>query len=122
MIDKEKAQRMRSGGATFQRIADEFRVSRQRIHQILSGYESYSLGRKKIKIEVLTHYGKGRLACMNCGFSDVRALSLDHIYNNGAEERGKLGKQGTGFYYWLKKRGYPNGYQTLCMNCQWLKK
>ena len=28
----------------------------------------------------------------------------------------------TGFYLWLKRNNFPEGFQTLCMNCQWLKK
>jgi len=31
-------------------------------------------------------------------------------------------KRGSRFYYWLRRQGYPEGYQTLCMNCQWIKR
>lgn len=78
----------------------------------------------KIKVEVLSHYGNGGLACVSCGFSDIRALTLDHINNNGAEERraNKVVKSGgTWLYQWLRRQGYPGGYQTLCMNCQFIK-
>lgn len=76
------------------------------------------------KIEVLTYYGKGKLACIRCGYSDLRALSIDHIKDNGAEERrkDKTASTGTWFYSRLRRRGYPQGYQTLCMNCQFIKK
>jgi hypothetical protein len=44
---------------------------------------------------------------------------------SGADERKNLPKYkrtGVAFYRHLKKIGYPNGYQTLCMNCQWVKR
>lgn len=77
---------------------------------------------KEIKIEVLTHYGKGELACVKCGYSDTKALSLDHIDNTGAKERKQCRTTGWQFYLKLKNNGYPKGYQTLCMNCQWVKR
>ena len=78
-----------------------------------------SLSRKKM---VLTHYGNVKCACIRCGFDDIRALSIDHINNNGAEERRENKNVGNKFYYWLIKQSLPHGYQTLCMNCQWIKK
>jgi len=81
--------------------------------------------RKKwaLKEEVLTHYGNGRCACVLCRFDDIRALSIDHIAGNGTKERVQLkNKGGVTFYRWLRKRGYPEGYQTLCMNCQFIKR
>ena len=76
-----------------------------------------------LKAEVLTHYGNGKLACVSCGFADIRALSIDHINNDGAKHRREdklIG--GRGIYRWLKEQGYPEGFQTLCMNCQWIKR
>lgn len=32
--------------------------------------------------------------CALCGFSDIRALTLDHLLNNGAKERKELGERG----------------------------
>lgn len=68
--------------------------------------------------EVLTHYGGGKLACVICGESHLACLSIDHVNNNGAAERRSVGYGGLGFYSLLKSRGFPDGYQTLCMNCQ----
>lgn len=74
--------------------------------------------RETVKAEVLAHYGGGVLACVACGYSDLRALSIDHIDGRDREEKEQ------GFWLWLKlrKANYPSGYQTLCMNCQWIKK
>jgi len=79
--------------------------------------------------EVFTHYGNGKCACVRCGFDDIRALSIDHINGGGNEHRRELqaarpshrGMGGTDFYRWLKQHDYPEGYQTLCMNCQFIK-
>ena len=74
-----------------------------------------------VKKEVLAYYGNGICACTKCGYLDVRALTLDHVNNDGAEQR-KLGQRtGIALYYNLRKKGYPRGYQTLCMNCQIIK-
>lgn len=75
----------------------------------------------KIKIDVLTHYGNGECKCVRCGFDDIRALSIDHINGNGTKERRRTGRGGKRFYRWLKNQGYLEGYQTLCMNCQFIK-
>lgn len=77
---------------------------------------------KATKIEVLTHYGNGKLACVKCGFDDIRALSIDHINGEGKAHRILIRKGGIRFYRWLKRQGYPKEYQTLCMNCQWIKR
>ena len=76
-----------------------------------------------LKQEVLGHYGNGKLACVNCGFDDIRALSIDHINGGGRKHiRGLYGRGGAHFYRLLRRNGYPEGYQTLCMNCQWVKR
>lgn len=82
--------------------------------------------RTNIKVEVLTHYGNGKCACVICNEERIGCLSLDHINDNRSEETLRLGKPkywgGSTLYSWLRKRNYPEGYQTLCMNCQWLKR
>ena len=76
----------------------------------------------KIRLEVLIHYSNGVLKCKHCETEDVRVLTIDHINNNGAEHRKELGSSGTQFYSWLRKNGYPEGYQVLCFNCNWIKR
>lgn len=79
--------------------------------------------RLKAKMEALTHYGNGKCACVQCGENRLACLSLDHINGGGAEERRQnSAKIGTNFYGWLRHRNYPTGYQTLCMNCQYIKR
>ena len=80
--------------------------------------EKERIKRLNLKQAVLTHYGNEKCACVKCGFEDIRALSIDHIKNDGAKHR----KSGVlQIYNWLIKNDYPDGFQTLCMNCQWIK-
>ncbi|MFE1396776.1 hypothetical protein ACFW53_02415 [Nocardiopsis dassonvillei] len=44
-------------------------------------------------------------------------LTIDHVDNNGAEHRREIGGGGEKLYRWLKREGYPPGYQVLCFNC-----
>ena len=74
----------------------------------------------ELKTEVLTHYGNGKLVCVKCGFDDIRALSIDHLEGGGYQQRKSTKMGGNKFYRWLKKNEYPTGFQTLCMNCQFL--
>lgn len=74
----------------------------------------------KIKLEVFDHYSKSR-SCNICGFININALVVDHINGGGKKEKRILNKAGNAFYYWLKKQGYPNGYQILCANCNMIK-
>jgi hypothetical protein len=68
--------------------------------------------------QVFNAYGGYKCNC--CGETERMFLSIDHVNNDGAEERksGKYRGSGTGFYVWLRKSNFPSGYQVLCMNCQ----
>lgn len=85
--------------------------------------EKHTLQRLELKTEVFKYYSP-QLKC-TCGYDDIRALSIDHINNDGAKHRKELFKTkrggGTSFYRWLKNNHYPEGFQVLCMNCQFIK-
>ena len=72
----------------------------------------------RTKDAVYAAYGGYICAC--CGETQPMFLSIDHVENNGAAERrsGAYKGGGSAFYGWLKKQGFPPGYQVLCMNCQ----
>lgn len=77
--------------------------------------------RLSLKVAIFTHYGKGKCACVKCGESRLACLSIDHC--NGRKAAGDdRTLTGENIYYWLRKQDYPEGYQTLCMNCQWVKR
>lgn len=67
---------------------------------------------------VISHYSKGLMACNCCGESILEFLTVDHIDNNGAEHRAKIGKTNA-FYVHLIKNNFPEDYnlQVLCFNC-----
>jgi hypothetical protein len=81
-----------------------------------------AVSNQKVRVDVLTHYGNGQCVCVKCGYDDMRALTIDHINGNGKEERKKTRNKGVNFYGWLQRNCYPEGYQTLCANCQLRKK
>jgi hypothetical protein len=65
--------------------------------------------RDKLKHKALAHYSpEGIVKCARCGFADIRSLSL------------RPGGGGWNLYERLKKAGWPEGYQVLCMNCQFI--
>lgn len=63
--------------------------------------------------------------CNHCGFSDARALQIDHIKGNGASER-KIKKLITDrlckHILTLEKQEVIENYQVLCANCNWIKR
>jgi hypothetical protein len=71
---------------------------------------------------IISHYSNGTMKCAKCGFSDIRTLSIDHINGGGRKHAQELKKAGTIFYRWLIKNNFPEGYQVLCMNCNYIKK
>jgi hypothetical protein len=61
--------------------------------------------------------------CVRCGFSDERALQIDHVNDNGYGERKKYRASRNFYLHVLKKlKEGSKDYQTLCANCNWIKK
>ena len=75
-----------------------------------------------IKEQVVRHYGGGKAACVECNELRLVCLSIDHVNGGGKQHKLKIGQKGYGFYLWLRRHNYPEGYQTLCMNCQFIKR
>jgi len=71
----------------------------------------------KLKREVLQFYGNNKLACLCCGENTYEFLTIDHINNNGSQERKLVRRTGHNIYRYLRKNNFPIGYQTLCFNC-----
>lgn len=76
----------------------------------------------RIKLDVLSYYSLSTSPqCTSCGVADIDILCLDHINDDGADQRRQLKLVGAQFFWWLKRNNYPAGYQVLCANCN-LKK
>jgi 5-methylcytosine-specific restriction endonuclease McrA len=73
--------------------------------------------KKLLRDKLLEMYGR---KCAICGFDDRRALTLDHINQNGNSERKELGERGV--YRRALKEYNPDEYRTLCMNCQFIER
>lgn len=71
----------------------------------------------KLRKKVLEKYG-GK--CIRCGFSDNRALQIDHIHGNGRREVEELHSR----WKFLRKVlvDTKGNYQLLCANCNVIKK
>lgn len=76
--------------------------------------------RQKLKLEIFSVYSKGEPKCNECGYNDIRALCVDHIAGRGSEHYKKIGGVGK-LYSWIRKNNFPEGFQILCMNCNFIK-
>lgn len=68
----------------------------------------------KRRQKMLDEYGN---KCARCGFSDVRALQIDHVKggNGWKEKRASLG-------YFKRVMKHDGEFQLLCANCNWIKR
>ena len=62
--------------------------------------------------EVYGAYGGYKCNC--CNETEQMFLSIDHVNNDGAEHRKKIGKR---LYRWIKRYKYPKTFRLLCYNC-----
>ena len=84
--------------------------------------EYYNNYYSNVRLKVLIHYGGNppKCACSGCNESHVEFLTIDHINGGGRKHRRKVGS-GHNFFLWLIRNNFPEGYQVLCMNCNWAK-
>lgn len=73
---------------------------------------------QNLRYTAIRHYSH-TMSCAKCGEKDLRCLSIDHINGGGNKH---LKEIGVPIAQWLRKNNYPNGFQVLCMNCQWRKR
>jgi len=59
--------------------------------------------------------------CVKCGFSDYRALQIDHIWGGGTKERKEV-KNNNKIIYFKKVIENKSKYQLLCANCNCIKR
>jgi hypothetical protein len=81
----------------------------------------YKLARAgRLKMAALVAYGGPKCTC--CGETLFEGLCIDHVNGDGAKQRRETGTYGgDGFYLWLKRMGYPPGFQVLCHTCNFAK-
>lgn len=61
--------------------------------------------------------------CAKCGFTDPRALQIDHVNGGGSQERKRRGRSNAALAFLRQVREDTSGkYQLLCANCNWIKR
>lgn len=74
---------------------------------------------QKYRKQAAVKYYGGKCAC--CGELESVFLTIDHINNDGAEHRRQTNGAARNIYRWLEANDYPEGFQVLCMNCNFGK-
>lgn len=75
-----------------------------------------------LRYEVLKHYNNSEIPfCACCKEKEEDFLSIDHIYGRKNKSKKESYLTGIPLYTWLKRNGYPAGFQVLCHNCNQAK-
>jgi hypothetical protein len=69
---------------------------------------------RRLRLTALRAYGA---TCVCCGETEIGFLTIDHINGGGTKHRNQLGRGVATFHLWLRRNGYPPGFQVLCYNC-----
>jgi len=78
---------------------------------------SNRLSKNKRKREAFDAYGGP--VCVCCKEDEYDFMTIDHINGGGGAHRKEIGNYS--IYFWLKKNGYPPGFQVLCFSCNFAK-
>lgn len=64
--------------------------------------------------------------CVRCGFTDLRALQIDHVNGGGCQQfKDFPGGLSRSAYFTIVEKSFlakENEYQVLCANCNWIKR
>jgi len=71
---------------------------------------------KRMRLDLLGFLGG---VCVHCGFSDARALQIDHVNGGGTKQRKELGRD-TKYSQYIRE--HTTEFQLLCANCNWIKR
>jgi hypothetical protein len=74
-------------------------------------YDGTAVASRTYRDFVFSHYG---WSCQCCGTTNQP--TIDHLSGDGLQHRETV-KGARNIYRWLVENGYPEGFQTLCLNC-----
>jgi hypothetical protein len=74
--------------------------------------------RDKLREEVLDRFLR---KCARCGYSNTRALQIDHVFGDGVADGKKYSNRATPAYLKAILADTEGRYQLLCANCNILK-
>jgi hypothetical protein len=100
-------------GCKFMKADSEF-TSEKAVTCVQCRRERAAGERRALRQAVLDLLG-GRCAC--CGVSEYVFLDIDHINDDGAEDR----RRAKGVATWRLALVEPQRFQVLCRNCNWAK-
>lgn len=75
--------------------------------------------RKELRAEIFQRLGS---VCSSCGFSDIRALQVDHVNGGGNKLRKDMGDIKHTKSILCSIIEGSKEYQILCANCNWIKR
>lgn len=98
----------------------EEEVAEERKRHAIVRRESNKASYKKLRDEILDELGG---VCVQCGFTDRRALHIDHVFADGYDDRVEnRKKKGPKAYLQNIQKNLGTGrYQLLCANCNRIK-
>jgi hypothetical protein len=76
----------------------------------------FQRNRQKVKDRVFEAYGGYHCSCPGCSEDNPTFMTLDHVNDDGAEQRKSL-QSSSALFYWIIRNDFPPGFQVLCWNC-----
>ena len=90
--------------------------SRCKLCELKYAKERYNV--PAIRQRILSRLGS---KCNHCGFSDLRALQIDHINGGGKQHIASFNGNYRNYYKHVEQTDL-SGFQALCANCNWIKR
>jgi hypothetical protein len=96
----------------------KYRATHRALYRAGGPYNYEQIARQKI-IRLLG----SKCSNVHCGFSDPRALQIDHVNGGGVKQIREYQHHGNYYHTVLKLiESGSHDYQLLCANCNWIKR
>ena len=118
LTPKERQARYRQNSRTKWLASQKRYRETHRAKRRKDGRERERARREKAREEVIAALG-GR--CADCGFDDPRALTVDHVHDDGKSERILFKFDFVAMRRHMTRTVRSGRYQVLCANCNTIK-